>query len=69
MIKLKDILLEGIRTNVTLSDMFYKDKVINHGEEQIFDGPLKLFQNTFIKNYSEKADEIGMVRADNDFGD
>lgn len=71
MIKLKDILFENTRSDVTLSDMFYKNQVIKHGESQIIDGPLKLFQSLFISKFPEEAKNMKppMARPDNSFGD
>ena len=71
MIRLKNILLENKRSDVTLSDMFYKNKVINYGESQIINGPLKLFQPLFISSFPEEAKNMKppMSRPDNDFGD
>ena len=71
MIKLKNILFENTRSDVTLSDMFYKNQVIKHGESQIIDGPLKLFQSLFISSFPEEAKNMKppMSRPDNDFGD
>jgi hypothetical protein len=71
MIKLKNILLENTRSDVTLSDMFHKNKTITHGESQIIDGPLNLFQRLFITNFAEDAKNMNppMTKPDNDFGD
>ena len=71
MIKLKNILLENTRSDVTLSDMFHKNKTITHGESQIIDGPLNLFQKLFITNFAEDAKNMNppMTKPDNDFGD
>ena len=51
MIKLKNILFENTRSDVTLSDMFHKNKTIKHGESQIINGPLNLFQKLFISKF------------------
>lgn len=71
MIKLKNILFENTRSDVTLSDMFHKNKTIKHGESQIIDGPLNLFQKLFISKFPEDAKNMKppMTRPDNSFGD